>query len=214
MEKLSTYDVLINEIFNKKISNVLLECSLKSQELGNNISRYGSLRIKKMILNLITLSYENNNLFFGNCLKGHESEIIEHMIKCYKSSLSVYEFETFLKNIEKYGVILKILSNKKVSSSEYIYDFFFILKKENEIKNTLNKYFDKFSQTSIHYDITINELIECINSSECLSDNKCDYNKLGTSIFNLSEKNKLKNSGKEETTKTNKEKKKRKKKQG
>ena len=92
-----------------------------------------------------------------------------------------------------------------------IYDFFFVLKKENEIRTTLNKYFNKFSIISIYYDITINELIECINKSECLSDNKCDYNKLSSSIFILSEeKKKQKNSGESETTKSNKERKKRK----
>ena len=211
MESLGTYDELIHTIFNKEISNVPLECDLKYRELEMNKSRYSSWRIKKMIINLIKLLYANNNLFFGDCLKGYESEIIQYMIKCYKSALFVLEFEEFLKNIEKYGVILKILSNEKISTSEYIYDFFFVLKKENEIRTTLNKYFSKFSLTSIHYDITINELIECINNSECLSDNKCDYNKLSTFIFNLSEKSKQNNNGEPESTKINKERKKRKK---
>ena len=111
-----------------------------------------------MIVNLIKLLYMNNNLFFGDCLKGYESKIIKYMIKCYNSALFVNEFENFLGGIEKYGVIFKILSNDKISTSEYIYDFFFVLKKENEIRTTLNKYFNKFSLTSIYYDITINEL--------------------------------------------------------
>jgi hypothetical protein len=190
MEMLGKYNELIHTIFNEEISNVPLECDLKCQELEKNKSKYSSWRIKKMIVNLIKLLYVNNNLFFGDCLKGYESNIIKYMIKCYKSALSVNEFENFLKNIEKYGVIFKILSNEKISTSEYIYDFFFVLKKENEIRTTLNKYFSKFSLTSIHYDITINELIECINNSKCLSDNKCDYNKLSTSIFILSEEKK------------------------
>ena len=211
MEILNPYDELIKVIFNGKKTDVLTNCDIKCQELELK-KKYGSWRIKKMILNLIKLSYKNNNLFFGEYLEAYESTIIEHMIKCYTSALSVFEFETFLRNIEKYGVIFKILSNEKVSSSEYIYDFFFILLKGNEIKTTLNKYFDKFSQTSIHYDISINELIECINNSQCLSDNKCDYNKLSTSIFNLSEKNKkLKNSGETKTTNTNKKRRKKKK---
>ena len=212
MEMLGKYNELIHTIFNEEISNVPLECDLKCQELEKNKSKYSSWRIKKMIVNLIKLLYVNNNLFFGDFLKGYESNIIKYMIKCYKSALSVNEFENFLKNIEKYGVIFKILSNEKISTSEYIYDFFFFLKKKNEIRTTLNKYFSKFSLTSIHYDITINELIECINNSKCLSDNKCDYNKLSTSIFILSEiKKKQKYSGESETTKTNKERKKRKK---
>jgi len=92
-----------------------------------------------------------------------------------------------------------------------IYDFFFVLNKENEIRTTLNKYFNEFSLGSIHYDITINELIECIINSKCLSDNKYDYNKLSTYIFILSEKNKLKNNGESEIIKAQKERKKRKK---
>ena len=213
MEMLGTYDELIHTIFKREISNVPLECELKCKELEKNKSKYSSWRIKIMIVNLIKLLYMNNNLFFGDCLKGYESEIIKYMIKCYNSALFVNELEDFLGGIEKYGVIFKILSNDKISTSEYIYDFFFVLKKENEIRTTLNKYFNKFSITSIYYDITINELIECINKSECLSDNKCDYNKLSTSIFILSEeKKKQKNSGESETTKANKERKKRKKK--
>jgi len=146
-----------------------------------------------MILNIMKLLYVDNNLFFGDCLKCYESKIIGYMIKCYKSALSVNEFENFLENIEKYGVIFKILSNAKIPIREYIYDFFFVLNKENEFRTTLNKYFNEFSLTTIHYDITINELIECIINSKYLSDNKCDYNKLSTSIFILSEKNKQKN---------------------
>lgn len=212
MEMLGTYDELIRTIFNREISNVPFECDIKCQELEENKSKSSSWRIKKMIVNLIKLLYAKNNLFFGDYLKGYESNIIDYMIKCYKSALLVNEFENFLKNIEIYGVIFKILSNEKISTSEYIYDFFFILKKENEIRTILNKYFNKFSLTSIHYDIKINELIECINSCECLSDNKCDYNKLSTSIFILSEKKKKqKNSEESEATKTNKERKKRKK---
>ena len=192
MEMLGTYDELIRTIFNREISNVPFECDIKCQELEVNKSKSSSWRIKKMIVNLIKLLYAKNNLFFGDYLKGYESNIIDYMIKCYKSALLVNEFENFLKNIEIYGVIFKILSNEKISTSEYIYDFFFILKKENEIRTILNKYFNIFSLTSIHYDIKINELIECINSCECLSDNKCDYNKLSTSIFILSEKKKNK----------------------
>jgi len=211
MEMLGTYDELIHTIFDRKISNVPLECELKCQKLEKNKSKYISWRIKKMILNIIKLLYVDNNLFFGDCLKGYESKIIGYMIKCYKSALSVNEFEKFLENIEKYGVIFKILSNEKIPISEYIYDFFLALKKENEIRTILNKYFNEFNLISIHYDITINELIECIINSKCLSDNKCDYNKLSTSIFILSEKNKQKNRGEPETIKTNKERKKRKK---
>ena len=92
-----------------------------------------------------------------------------------------------------------------------IYYFFFVLNKENEIRTTLNKYFNEFSLGSIHYYITINELIECIINSKCLSDNKYDYNKLSTYIFILSEKNKLKNNGESEIIKAQKERKKRKK---
>ena len=213
MEMLGTYDELIHTIFKREISNVPLECELKCKELEKNKSKYSSWRIKIMIVNLIKLLYMNNNLFFGDYLKGYESNIIKYMTKCYKSALSVNEFENFLKDIEKYGVIFKILSNDKISTSEYIYDFFFVLKKENEIRTTLNKYFNKFSITSIYYDITINELIECINKSGCLSDNKCDYNKLSSSIFILSEeKKKQKIRGESEKTKANKERKKRKKK--
>jgi len=89
-----------------------LEYDLKCQELEMNKSKYSSRRIKKMIINLFKLLYVNNNLFFGDCLKGYESKIIEYMIKYYKSTLSVYEFENFLKNIEKYGVIFKTGSIK------------------------------------------------------------------------------------------------------
>ena len=166
MEMLRTYDELIHTIFNGEIPNVPLECDLKCQELEKNKSKYSSWRIKIMIVNLIKLLYMNNNLFFGDCLKGYESKIIKYMIKCYNSALFVNELEDFLKNIEKYGVILKILSNDDISAGEYIYDFFFVLKKEKEIRTTLNKYFNKFSLTSIYYDITINELIECINNSK------------------------------------------------
>ena len=211
MEILGTYDELIHTIFDRKILNVPLECELKCLELEKNKSKYISWRIKKMILNIIKLLYVNNNLFFGDCLKGYESKIIGYMIKCYKSALSVNEFEKFLENIEKYGVIFKILSNEKIPISENIYDFFFVLNKEKEIRTTLNKYFNEFNLISIHYDITINELIECIINSKCLSDNKCDYNKLSTYIFILSEKNKQKKRGEPETIKTNKERKKRKK---
>ena len=91
-----------------------------------------------------------------------------------------------------------------------IFSLFF--KKENEIRTALNKFFNKFSLASIHYDITINELIECINNSEYFSDNKCDYNKLCTSIFILSENNKQKNMDEPQTKKTNKERKKEKRK--
>jgi len=110
---LGTYDELIHTIFDRKISNVPLECELKYQELEKNKSKYIIWRIKKMIFNIIKLLYVDYNLFFGDCLKGYESKIIGYMIKCYKSSLSVNKFENFLENIEKYGVIFKILSNEK-----------------------------------------------------------------------------------------------------
>jgi len=82
MEILGTYDELIHTIFNRKISNVPLECELKCRELENNKSKCISWRIKKMILNIIKLLYVDNNLFFGDCLKGYESKIIGYMIKC------------------------------------------------------------------------------------------------------------------------------------
>ena len=47
MEILGTYDELIHTIFDRKISNVPLECELKCQKLEKNKSKYISWRIKK-----------------------------------------------------------------------------------------------------------------------------------------------------------------------
>ena len=159
-----------------------------------------------MVVKIVKLLFDDQTLNFGKYLDPYKKEIIAHLKDCYKSGLKIQNFENFLNTIENYGDIFKCLSNEKIANVEYIYDFFIILTKENEIKKTINKYFEIFTCGKIYDEITINELIKCIKISECYSNGRCDYNKLCTCIYNYSNKKKQEYQKEEEVKRNTKKK--------
>ena len=170
----------------------MLKKSVKLRYKLLNILKNLSKRIKILVLKVIQLLLgEDNKLDFGAYLKEYSSIISSHLTKCYNNPMQIENLELFLYNINEYNAIFKFLYNEVIPNINYIYDFFLVLKKEEEIKTIYQKYISKFTCGSgvIKCHFNIKEFIGCINGSKCindsqsLSDNKCDYNKLSSYVF-------------------------------
>ena len=215
----SAEEYLINAIFGEGIKDVEQKCLLMIQE-----SKFNRInRIKLLVIRLILLLLDKNNkLDFGDYLKDYSSDLASLILNCYQSAMNIEDLENFLVTLKVYNVVFKFLYNEKIPNVEYIYDFFLILKKNEEIKTIYQKYISRFTSGTgiIGCDITLKEFIEflnnskCINDSQCLSESKCDYDKLSSYVYNFCsnkiqnqvEKNKKGNKNRKKRTK-NKEKK-------
>ena len=183
-------ELLIDAILGADVGDAKKECQIKIQTF--EYSQTLSKRIKILVLKIIQLLLgEDNKLDFGVYLKEYSSIISSHLTKCYNNPMTIENLELFLYKINEYNAIFKFLYNEVFPNINYIYDFFLVLKKEEEIKTIYQKYISKFTCGSgvIKYDFNIKEFIECINDSKCinnsqsLSGNKCDYNKLSSYVF-------------------------------
>ena len=213
----SAEEYLINAIFGEDVKGVKEKCLLMIElmKFNQNISK----KIKLLVLRLILLLLgENNKLDFGDYLKDYSTDLASLLLNCYESAMNIEGLENFLFTLKVYNVVFKFLYNDNIPNVEYIYDFFLILKKNEEIKTIYQKYISRFTSGTgiIKCDITLKEFIEfinnskCINDSQCLSESKCDYDKLSSYVYNFCsnkiqnqvEKNKKGNKNRKKQNKT------------
>ena len=120
-------ELLIDAILGDDVGDAKKECQIKIQtfEYSQNLSK----RIKILVLKVIQLLLgEDNKLDFGVYLKEYSSIISSHLTKCYNNPMQIEN------NINEYNAIFKFLYNEVIPNINYIYDFFLVLKKEEEIK--------------------------------------------------------------------------------
>ena len=174
---------LIRTIFEKDIKDqdVFLQCKVKEQELKYQLR---SPKMKIMILHIIKLLWGGNSFDIGNRLIKSKDFIIESLISIYKSPLKAYMVEKDFEKIEKYGIIMTLLINSKLLFNEYFYNFFEMFLMYGKVTEILNKIFEKFSLYS-HFKCIINvdELIEIINESGCVENEKINFIKLNDFIY-------------------------------
>ena len=144
------------------------------------------INIRKLTIKIIKLLWSEGIFNIGKYLSGHKQIIIHLLYEMYEQPLTSIALTQKLSEINKYGIFIRILKNLKFPIQEYIYDFFDLLINENKIKvkKIINKYFNRIINRRISLNLSIDELINFINESNCFSNNKFELYKLYEYIDN------------------------------
>ncbi len=153
-------------------------------------------KLKHDIYKIIQLLYSDERLEFGKYLSNYKETIIAFFYKNLtkptpNGSLLLL---TYLKNINKYGILVNFLKEPEEIIMDKIYDFFRILRDDKNIKEVLNKYFYKSIKKQIPHQFTIenvDELIDLINESMCFKNENYDYQILYDYIMKKKEEKKI-----------------------
>ena len=137
------------------------------------------INIRKLTIKIIKLLWSEGIFNIGKYLSGHKQIIIHLLYEMYEQPLTSIALTQKLSEINKYGIFIRILKNLKFPIQEYIYDFFDLLINENKIKvkKIINKYFNRIINRRISLNLSIDELINFINESNCFSNNKFELYK-------------------------------------
>ena len=153
-------------------------------------------KLKHDIYKIIQLLYSDERLEFGKYLSNYKETIIAFFYKNLtkptpNGSLLLL---TYLKNINKYGILVNFLKEPEETNMDKIYDFFRILRDDKNIKEVLNKYFYKSIKKQIPHQFRIenvDELIDLINESMCFKNENYDYQILYDYIMKKKEEKKI-----------------------
>ena len=74
--------------------------------------------------------------------------------------------------INRYGIIIRMVYSSEVLIQEYIYDFFYLFINETKVKEIINKCFNMRINRRISLNLIIDELINFITESSCFVNNK------------------------------------------
>lgn len=174
---------LIQTIFEKNVKDqdVFLECKIKEQELKY---QRRSPRVKIMILNIIKLLWGGNIFYIGNRLIKSKDFIIDSLISIYKNPLKAHIIEKDFEKIDTYGIIMTLLIDSKLLFNEYFYNFFEMFLDYGKVTEIMNKIFEKNALYS-HFKCLINvdDLINNINESECVENEKINIRKLNDFMY-------------------------------
>ena len=161
----------------------------------------------KLLVKVIHILYYEGMLDFGPYLSQYKSQIIELIYKALKDKFESLNLMIYLKNIKKYGALIKFLEETKGFEDFILCDFFKILSNRQNIKDIINKYFNKEINKELPKNFTINnadEFLEYIDKSLCLKDGKYNYLMLFEYIKGQQVKNNIKNNMKNKRKKKNK----------
>ena len=114
-------------------------CSLKLVELEKKA--YLSSKLKIMIIKIMKLLWDGEKFEYRKHLIEFKNIILKNLSNLYQKPLEIGEFEKNFSNIEKYGLVFKILRDSKLPNVEYILNFFEILLNESKVNDILNEIF-------------------------------------------------------------------------
>ena len=175
-------------------------CELMIKKLKNDPQ-------KKMLINIIQLLYSEGSLNFGTYLSQHKSKIIDLLYEGFLDKFKILELIKYLKEIERYGILFPFLEEAKGLEGFILNDFFKILIDDKNIKEVLNKYFNRKIDKELQFNFKINnaeEFLELIDKSMCFKNNNYDYNILYNYIKNQEVKAKKKKKKKDKKKNANK----------
>ena len=89
----------------------------------------------------------------------------------YDQSLTSISLAKKLSQIDRYGIIIRMLKNHNFLIQEYMYDFFDLLINENKVKEIINKYFYAIINIRISLNLNIHILINFLKESSCFENN-------------------------------------------
>ena len=89
----------------------------------------------------------------------------------YDQSLTSISLAKKLSQIDRYGIIIRMLKNPNFPIQEYIYDFFDLLINEKKVKEIINKYFYAIINIRISLNLNIHILINFLKESSCFENN-------------------------------------------
>ena len=153
-------------------------------------------KLKHNIYKIIQLLYSDERLEFGKYLSNYKETIIAFFYKNLTKPTphGPLLLLTYLKNINKYGILVNFLKEPEETNTDKLYDFFRILRDDKNIKEVLNKYFYKSIKKQIPHQVTIenvDELIDLINESMCYKNENYDYQILYDYIMKKKEEKKI-----------------------
>jgi len=96
-------------------------CILKLVELEKKA--YLSSKLKIMIIKIMKLLWDGEKFEYRKYLIEFKNIILKNLSNLYQKPLEIGEFEKNFSNIEKYGLVFKILRDSKLPNVEYILIF-------------------------------------------------------------------------------------------